>query len=138
MKVVAAMIYGVSVLALCMFLGKLLGEIIGALLGINADIGGVGFAMVLLLLVTASKQYKKLDKKADQGIGFWKEMFIPVVIAMAASQNVYQALSGGIYAILAGLLAVALAFALLPVLNMLFSKNQKNDAGKENDNEAVC
>ena len=121
------MIYGVSILALCMFLGKYLGELLGELVGIGADVGGVGFAMLLLLIVTNSKLFQKYaDKKVSVGIEFWKEMYIPVVIAMAASQNVYQALSSGIYAIIAGLAAVALAFALLPVINRLFKEKENS------------
>ena len=85
------MIYGVSILAICMFFGKLLGEAVGLLVGINADVGGVGFAMVLLLLVTGSQHYKtQMDTKANEGIGFWKEMYIPVVIAMRIEQRLQR------------------------------------------------
>ena len=44
------MIYGVALLAGCMFVGSFLGNVLGLLTGLNSDIGGVGFAMILLLL----------------------------------------------------------------------------------------
>ncbi|HJE30328.1 MAG TPA: malonate transporter subunit MadL, partial [Pseudomonas nitrititolerans] len=43
--------------------------------------------------------------------------------AMAAQQNVYGALSGGPMAILAGVAAVVIAFALVPVLDRIGQKN---------------
>ena len=43
-------------------------------------------------------------------------MYIPIVIAMAAKQNVFAAVSSGWLAILAGLSAVAISFLLVPVL----------------------
>ena len=46
-------------------------------------------------------------------------MYIPVVVAMAAQQNVVAALKGGPAAILAGVLAVAVSFALIPVIDRI-------------------
>ncbi len=125
------MIYGVAILAACMLLGTTVGELIGLLTGINADVGGVGFAMLLLLLVTNSKRITAiLPKDYEKGIEFWKTMYIPVIIAMSASQNVYKALSGGMLAIVAGVAVVVAAFALLIVLNKIAGKFEKN-GGKE-------
>ena len=58
-------------------------------------------------------------------------MFIPVIIAMTASQNVVSALSGGVLALVAGLGVVIVAFLLVPVFNKFTSKS--ND---ENEKEA--
>lgn len=125
------MIYGVAILAACMFLGTTIGNIIGLLTGINSDIGGVGFAMLLLLLVTGSKRINKiLPKGYEKGIEFWSGMFIPVIIAMSASQNVYSALSGGWLALLAGIAVVVAAFVLLVVLNTIAGKLEKRKADK--------
>ncbi|MDT4860008.1 Malonate transporter MadL subunit [compost metagenome] len=44
---------------------------------------------------------------------------------MAAQQNVYGALSGGPMAIIAGTLAVVVAFALVPVLSRLGQKKSE-------------
>jgi malonate transporter MadL subunit len=43
-------------------------------------------------------------------------MYIPIVVAMAAKQNVIGALSGGWMALLAGVGAVVVSFLLIPVL----------------------
>ena len=44
-------------------------------------------------------------------------MYIPIVVAMAAKQNVVGALSGGWLAISAVVAAVVLSFALVPILS---------------------
>lgn len=128
------MIYGVATLAACMFIGQLLGNILGLLTGTGSDIGGVGFSMLLLLLVTNSDKLKfTKDKDFSAGIMFWNKMYIPVVIAMAASQNVFQALSEGWIALLAGMLAVVFAFMLLPVLNRKTSTSIEVKDGANNE-----
>ena len=43
-------IYGVALLAFCFLLGKLLGNFLAHLMQINGDVGGVGFAMLFLML----------------------------------------------------------------------------------------
>ena len=112
-----------ALLAGCMFVGSFLGNLLGLLTGLNSDIGGVGFAMILLLLVTNSPKVNKLlPETYVKGIGFWKEMYIPVTIAMAASQNVVSALSGGIIALVLGLGVVLLMLFLIPLFNKFTSK----------------
>ena len=44
-------------------------------------------------------------------------MYIPVVVAMAASQNVYRMLNSGMVAIVGGAAAVAFPFLLLYILH---------------------
>lgn len=46
-------------------------------------------------------------------------MYIPIVVAMAAQQNVVAALKGGPIAVLAGALAVVASFALVPVISRI-------------------
>ncbi|MBO5929720.1 MAG: malonate transporter subunit MadL, partial [Clostridia bacterium] len=76
------------------------------------------------MLITNSKKIsEKLPKGYEKGINFWKEMFIPIVIAMSASQNVFGAISGGILAIFAGIISVLIAFLMLVILNGFASKN---------------
>ena len=90
------MIYGVALLAGCMGLGSYIGELLGLLTGINSDIGGVGFAMLFLLIVTNSEKLSSmLPKDYEKGIEFWKNMFLPIIVAMSMSQNVIAALSEG-------------------------------------------
>lgn len=110
-------IYGVALLAGCYLVGNLIGDVLGALLGVSANIGGVGFAMLLLIIISAWAQQKGLMKAPEeQGIKWWSAMYIPVVVAMSSIQNVAAALSGGVVAILSGILAVAVCFLLIPVL----------------------
>ena len=114
------MIYGVATLAGCMLLGTLIGTVFGDLIGAGTEIGGVGFAMLLLIFVTNSKKLKFTQKPAFiQGLQFWKAMFIPVVIAMTATQDVFHMLSSSIVAIVAGVAAVSASFLMLYGLRKL-------------------
>lgn len=110
-------IYGVAILSLCFFAGIFLGDIFGSLLNVKANVGGVGFAMFFLIVLTQYlSKNGKLSKGAESGIAFWSAMYIPIVVAMAAQQNVVAAIKGGPLAILAGLLSVIVAFIFVPVL----------------------
>ncbi|WP_229745795.1 malonate transporter subunit MadL [Rhodococcoides trifolii] len=110
-------LYGVAALALCMLAGTIVGEVLGALLGIDANVGGVGFAMIMLIFAVEWLRRKgHFPKASEQGILFWSAMYIPIVIAMASIQNVAAAVSGGPMAILAGLGALVAGAALVPVL----------------------
>ncbi|HNR03216.1 MAG TPA: malonate transporter subunit MadL [Bacillota bacterium] len=114
-------IYGAAIIAGCMFVGSFIGDALGGLMGIDANVGGVGFSMLFLILITGSDLFgKKSSAATSEGLEYWQSMYIPVVAAMTASQNVVQAVSGGVMAVLAGLIAVAVGFALLPVLNNMF------------------
>ncbi len=125
------MIYGAALLAACMLTGSFLGNTIGLLIGLNSDVGGVGFAMLLLLWVTNSEKiFSKLPKGTHEGLSFWKDMFLPIVVAMSASQNVYNAVSSGMLAIIGGLAAVAVAFALVPVLGAMVGKKADKEEEK--------
>ncbi|WP_271410081.1 malonate transporter subunit MadL [Pseudomonas sp. Q1-7] len=118
-------IYGVAFLALCTLAGLFIGELLGKLLGVPANVGGVGIAMLLLIFI-GSYLHKRglMGAKSEQGVEFWSAIYIPIVVAMAAQQNVLGALSGGPMAILAGIAAVALGFAMVPVLDRLGQKKK--------------
>lgn len=110
-------IFGTALLCLCLLTGLVLGRLLGALLGVDADIGGVGIAMILLILGSDALQRRSLlQPPTEDGIRFWGQMYVPIVVAMAASQNVLGALSGGLMAALAGLCAVVLCFVLVAIL----------------------
>lgn len=118
-------IYGVALLAACYIIGQILGEGLGIILGIEANIGGVGFAMLLLMLSTDWLQRRGyLGTDAEKGIGFWSQMYIPIIVAMAATQNVKAAVSNGLVAILAGLVPVAISFWAIPFLSKTFKKTE--------------
>lgn len=113
-------IYGVALLAGCMLVGLWAGDVLGMLLGVESNIGGVGIAMLLLIFLGGyliDKQ--KMPASTESGITFWNGMYIPIVVAMAASQNVAAAIDGGLIALLASLVAVGASFALVPALTRL-------------------
>lgn len=110
-------IYGVALLAVCSLIGLLVGEALGALIGVKANVGGVGFAMILLLVATDwLAKHSRFKPVSASGVTFWSLMYIPIVVAMAAQQNVLGAIKGGPLAFLAGTIGVALSFALVPML----------------------
>ena len=113
-------VYGVALLSGCLILGMLLGESIGVALNVDANVGGVGIAMILLVLASNSEKFKSLaDGAAGNGIKFWSAMYIPIVVAMAARQDVAGATEGGLLALVAGVAAVTVSFALVPVLSRI-------------------
>lgn len=111
------MIKGLALLSFCFLAGMWCGALLGSWLGIDANVGGVGFAMVFLLL---SKEYVTSrgwwNGEFAFGLDFWNKLYIPIVIAMAASLNVKSALSSGLLALLAGTLPVLLAFGVVKIL----------------------
>ena len=129
-------IFGVAFLALCTLTGIFIGELLGKAIGVPANVGGVGIAMVLLILVGSYLKKRGLfSVDSEQGIKFWSAIYIPIVVAMAAQQNVYGALSGGPMAILAGVAAVAVAFVLVPVLDRIGQKKADRAAAAPLTNE---
>ncbi len=54
-------------------------------------------------------------------------MFLPIIIAMSASQNVYHAISGGALAVVAGIVSVVFAFVLLILLNSIANKKSRKE-----------
>ncbi|WP_144552499.1 malonate transporter subunit MadL [Bacillus sp. X1(2014)] len=111
-------IFGVAILSICFLSGVFFGDLLGHILGIDANVGGVGFAMLMLiLLVEYMKKKDKLHKQTSEGLAFWSGMYIPIVIAMSAQQNVVAALDGGILAIIAGVAVVLISWAVVPLLS---------------------
>ena len=118
-------IYGVALLAFCFLLGKLLGNLLGYLMQINGDVGGVGFAMLFLMLSNSFLKRKGwMEQETEKGILFWSSMYIPIIVAMAATLNVKAALSGGPMALLAGAVVTFIAFAFIPLLSKIGNKKQ--------------
>ena len=59
-------IYGVAILAFCYFAGNFIGDMLGALLKVKANVGGVGFAMLFLILLIDYLQSNKMISKASE------------------------------------------------------------------------
>ena len=122
-------VYGVALLSFCMLIGTYAGNLLGNLLGVNANVGGVGISMVLLILLSNMSNKKlHLNAMSESGIYFWSAMYIPIVVAMAAKQNVIAAVSSGWLAVIAGVLAVAVSFAVIPLISRF-------EVGDEADHE---
>ena len=113
-------IYGVAILAGCFLAGQVIGSYLGVWLGINGNVGGVGFGMLLLILVN-SKMAKSghFINQTKDGILFWSSMYIPIIIAMSATQNVKAALTGGWVAVIAGICATSVCIILIPLISKL-------------------
>lgn len=115
-------VYGVALLSACLLAGMFVGELLGVWLNVEANVGGVGIAMLLLVIASNTESFKSLIEGASaRGIEFWSAMYIPIVVAMAARQNVVAAFEGGMLAIVAGVAAVVVSFALVPVLSRIGS-----------------
>ncbi|MGD9632835.1 MAG: malonate transporter subunit MadL [Pirellulales bacterium] len=113
-------IYGTALLSLCLICGLIAGKLIGLAIGIDANIGGVGLAMLLLILVTGRLQNTGcLPHPTRSGVLFWSSIYIPIVVALAASQNVRGALSGGKVAIVAGIAVAFVGFAAVPLFSRM-------------------
>jgi malonate transporter MadL subunit len=59
-------IYGVALLSGCLLVGMLTGEVLGVVLGVSANVGGVGIAMLLL----AGVQFDKIAVPRRRSEGF--------------------------------------------------------------------
>jgi len=114
-------IFGLGIVAACMYLGSLIGYSIGNALGISGNVGGVGFAMLILVLVSnhVDEKFGGFSERTQKGIFLLSSLYIPIVVAMAARQNVVAAFSGGAVAFLAGGLATIGAMFLVPVIGKL-------------------
>ena len=128
-------VYGVALLSVCLILGMLIGEALGVALNVDANVGGVGIAMLFLVFGSNYEKFKALtEDTAGSGIKFWSAMYIPIVVAMAARQNVAAAVDGGMLALLAGIAAVVVSFALVPVL----SKISTTPVAEENEEQGAA
>ncbi|PCJ94971.1 MAG: malonate transporter subunit MadL [Flavobacteriaceae bacterium] len=124
-------IYGVALLALCFLTGKVLGNLLGKLIGINSDVGGVGFAMLLLIVANAFMKKKGwMETATTNGILFWSSMYIPIIVAMAATLNVKAAVSGGLVALVVGVIVTLVAFYLVPLIAKIGQKEPLNSPEK--------
>ena len=116
--------YGVALLAFCMLTGIFLGDLLGQLIGVDANVGGIGIAMLLLIFMANIKNsFFEINSLTKSGVNFWSAMYIPIVVAMAAKQNVLAAISGGWMALIAGVLTVIISFMMIPVLYKLIKRN---------------
>lgn len=111
-------IYGTALLAVCHLLGIFIGDLLGQALGVKTNVGGVGIAMLLLIFARIYMQKKDmLPKLTELGVEYWGAMYIPVVVAMAAQQDMVSALRGGPVALLSAVAAVGLCAVAISLIN---------------------
>lgn len=122
-------IYGTALLAACHLLGIFLGDLLGQAMGVKTNVGGVGIAMLLLIFARLYMQKKNiLPKLTEVGVEYWGAMYIPVVVAMAAQQDVVSALRGGHLALLSALGAVGLCAVVISLINRTEKHSEEADA----------
>ncbi|MHB7562641.1 malonate transporter subunit MadL [Klebsiella pneumoniae] len=80
-------------------------------------------ALRMNMMISYQELVRTFPKPAEQGVGFWNAMYIPIVVAMSANQNVVAALKGGPVALIAGLGAVVIGFLLIKPLSKIGSKS---------------
>lgn len=113
-------IYGTAILAICHLLGEYLGNTLGMLLGVKANVGGVAISMILLILskeLLARKGY--LPQVTQFGVLYWSGMYIPIVVAMSAGQNVVAALSGGMLGLIVSIASLIGTVLVIRYLNRI-------------------
>ena len=110
-------IYGTALLAACHLTGLFLGDLLGVAIGVKSNVGGVGIAMLMLMFLKIYLHKKGLmPKETESGVAFWGAMYIPVVVALAANQNVVAALKGGPVALLSAVATVAACACVIAAL----------------------
>ena len=113
-------IFGVALLAVCTLIGALLGDLLGMALHVKSNVGGVGIAMILLILARAWMQKRgMLSHPMKLGVEFWASLYIPIVVAMASTQNVAGAVRGGPVVVTAALGSVLLCWLAMAAIGRL-------------------
>lgn len=116
-------ILGTALLAACYLGGLVIGDLLGLVIGVKTNVGGVGIAMILLV---ASQHYLRrhglLAPATEKGITFWAMMYIPVVVAMAATQNVLVAFKSGPVALLAASGSILVCASVVSLINRIIER----------------
>lgn len=116
-------ILGTALLAVCYLVGVVIGEALATVIGVKANVGGVGIAM--LLLIAAQHYLRKRNlfpAETEKGVTFWAMLYIPVVVAMAATQNVIVAAKSGPIAFLAAAGAFASCVVFIALINRIIER----------------
>jgi malonate transporter MadL subunit len=128
---------GVALLAICTLLGGLLGDALGALLQVKANVGGVGIAMILLIAARLWLVKRNLFSPAIKlDVAFWAALYIPVVVAMAAQQNAVAAVRGGPIVIIAAVGSLVACFAAVAIISRLGGTRETMDEIEARELEA--
>src|SRR4029078_2575407 len=113
-------IYGTALLAVCHLLGIVLGDLLGAALGMRTNVGGVGIAMLLLIEARVYlHRWGRLCPTSESGVNYWGAIYIPVVVAMAMQQNVIAALRAGPVALIAAVVSIVVCGLFVSFINRM-------------------
>ena len=124
-------IYGVALMAICSLIGVGIGDFLGDSLHVKANLGGVGFAMILLLMARAWLQRNKaLSSGIVLGTEFWATMYVPIAVALASIQDVASAVTGGPMVLVAGCITFLVCAILVGVFSR-FDKHREKPESKE-------
>ena len=84
---------------------------------------------MLLLIVFHDFLQKRhfFPAESEKGVLFWSQMYIPVIVAMSATQNAALAIHSGVLALLAGIIPVFMCFACIPFISKLSSQKLSRD-----------
>jgi malonate transporter MadL subunit len=124
-------VFGVALLAICTLIGVFIGDLLGVALHVKANVGGVGIAMMLLIAARVwLTRHGGLPPGIKLGVEFWATMYIPIVVAMAAQQNVVAAVGGGPIVVIAAFGSVGLCFAAVALIGRL-GRDRKHETEVE-------
>jgi malonate transporter MadL subunit len=116
-------IFGTALLAVCYLLGIVAGDALGTLIGVKANVGGVGFAMILLIAsLHFMHRHGAVTSGTERGVTFWAALYIPVVVAMSATQNVVVAFKSGMVAVLGAAGSVVVCAGMIAVINRIIER----------------
>jgi malonate transporter MadL subunit len=124
-------IYGTALLAVCHLIGIITGDLFGRALGMETNVGGVGIAMLLLIIARVYlHKAGLLCATSESGVHYWGSIYIPVVVAMAMQQNMVAALRGGPAALIAAVGSVVLCGLFVSFINRM---EPETDVQKEGE-----
>ena len=107
---------------------------LGVALGVKANVGGVGIAMLLLIVARLCLHRSgRMSATSEGGVNYWAALYIPVVVAMAMQQNVVAALRGGPVALIAAIGSVLVCGGFVSVINRL--EPEDRDSKPEDEKE---
>jgi malonate transporter MadL subunit len=129
-------ILGTALLAACYLAGIAVGEGIAVLIGVQANVGGVGIAMLLLIASLHFLQKRGLyAPETEKGVTFWAAMYIPVVVAMASTQNVLVAVRSGPIALISAAASFAVCILFISLINRVIERAHIASAPLASDEE---
>lgn len=111
-------IYGIALVSFCIIVGEFVGLFLGQLIGINIDVGGIGIAMILLIIISnvLSQKGYHFHELTETGIKMWSALYIPIFFAMTSKLNVYLAINSGFVPIIIALVTAFFMFVLVKYL----------------------